>query len=98
MSDYDQRPLNSETTNVTEHRRLNGVDVKAVTPYQLDTLNSILTPGGAGFLPYGFDSMNANYTSNTDIYTFYANGTLIMTLTVVYTDSSKAKISSVART
>lgn len=100
VNDYDTQPTSIQPIERSEHRQTQGIGAKAVTPYQWDSLNNILTPGGAGFLPYAYDYMAASYGPNSDTYQFYQGGpagSLVETLTIVYTDSSKSKISTVQR-
>lgn len=54
------------------------------------------------FVTVQFDSLQVTYTSATiETYQFFTgglSGTLVATLTVTYTDSTKANLSSVVRT
>jgi hypothetical protein len=56
----------------------------------------------AGIVPYAYDFISANLAgATTDVYTYKtggAGGTIVATVTIVYTDASKATLSSVART
>ena len=55
----------------------------------------------AGLLPESWDYVSLAQNSTQDIWTFYTGGsgwTLVATITMTYTDGTKATISTVART
>lgn len=55
-----------------------------------------------GLVPKAYDYMSyTNTNATTDTYTYYTGGvggTLVATVTIVYTDSTKAQVSTVTRT
>ena len=53
------------------------------------------------FVPYSYDYVALVSGTTTDTYTFYqggSGGTLVTTVTITYSDSTKATISNIART
>lgn len=67
-----------------------------------DTGNPVPTQEQTGLLPKVYDALSYTNTSSTiDTYRYYqggTSGTLVATLTITYTDTTKAVISTVART
>lgn len=95
------RTSNFQTREEEEHRSVNGVEVKAVTPYVLDTVTGNLTPQTGGTVPYAYDYIKPTYNSTTDVYKYYqggSGGSLVSTVTITYTGTDKGTISSIART
>lgn len=58
--------------------------------------------GVSAIVPFAYDTILADYpTTNTEVYTYYtggSGGTLVATVTVTYTDSTKEMLTSVERT
>lgn len=102
MADYDNRPTSVQSVEVSEHRIVNGVNVKAVTPYSFDSLYGNLLPSNGGLVPGSYDAIQyTNGGPTIDVYTFYSGGlgvNLIATITITYTTSSKSQIQTVVRT
>jgi hypothetical protein len=75
------------------------VDGLAVLPYYFDGTN--WQRQGAGLVPSSYDYLSYTSNTTTDVYEYYqggSGGTLIATITVTWTDSTKTVLSSVART
>ena len=80
----------------TEHRDYNGIQAKAVVPYSFD--GTSLTPAGA-LVNGPYDTVNVTYpTSSSEVYVFSLSGVTTATVTVTYSDSTKANLTSVVRT
>ena len=75
------------------------VDAKKVAAYVWDSLNSDWTRESS-LTPYAYDYVSYTSGSTTDTYVYKSGGsggTTVQTITVTYTDSTKATLSSVAR-
>jgi cellobiose-specific phosphotransferase system component IIC len=98
----DQTATSIQPIERSEHRDVNGVQVKAVAPYALDTVSGNLTAMSAGMIPAPYDYVAYTATSGIiDTYQFYSGGsggTLVATITIQYTGTDKSQISSVGRT
>lgn len=65
-----------------------------------EATQSIVTKSITDLVGSAWNHMGASYTSTTDVYTFYSgwngsSGTLLKTITITYTDSTKGSISTV---
>lgn len=67
-----------------------------------DDQNSIETLEQTGLIPFEYDYIGVDYpTTSTEVYEYFtggSGGTLVATVTVTYTDPTKAELVSVART
>ncbi|SRR5258708_3820915 len=75
------------------------IAAKKVASYGFDGTNWQRIP--LRFVKNTFDYISLAQTSTTDVYTFYqggSGGTLVNTVTINYTDSSKGTLSNVALT
>lgn len=76
------------------------INAKRVVPYYWDGTN--WQRQGGGLVPKSYDSIVYTNTSGTvDTYTYYTGGTggtLVATVTVTWTDSTKTVLTSVVRT
>jgi hypothetical protein len=75
------------------------INAKRVAPYYWDGTN--WQRQGAGLVPSSYDYLSYTSNTTTDVYEYYqggSGGTLIATITVTWTDSTKTVLSSVART
>lgn len=66
-----------------------------------DGLPAIRTIDCSGMLPSGFNYIEKNPTTTTDVFTYKsggASGDTVGTITVTYTDTTKCEILSVERT
>ena len=64
------------------------------------TINPAIEGGGFSIGTYDYVSLDSS-TPGTEIWTFYiggSGGTLLATITIVYTDSTKSTISTVTQT
>ena len=63
------------------------------------SLTSLVNKTSGALVPVSFDSITANYGgATTNVYTYKQGLTTVATLTVTYTDTTKAVFSSVVRT
>lgn len=85
MSDSTQRPLSNYDQTQIIQKIYNDTD-------------GSLTTGTFLSQEIGNNIQAAYPNSTTEVYSFYENGHFLYALTVVYTDSSKANLSSVTRT
>lgn len=75
------------------------IEAKRVANYNWDGTNWQRSP--QAFINASYDYVSNSSTSTSDTFTFKtggSSGTVVATVAVVYTDSSKATISSVTRT
>lgn len=82
-----------------EHRSVNGVNAKAVIPYLLDGANA--TPAPIPFVTASYDYVSLAQNATQDIYSMKqggSGGTLVATVTLTFTDSTKATLSTAVRT
>jgi hypothetical protein len=91
----------SSGTDNEEHLSVSNVNAKRVVPFALNTVTNQLVSLGGGLIPLAYDYILPTYNSTSDVYQFFAGGsggTLSATVTIDYTDNTKATIQSVART
>lgn len=78
------------------------IAAKKVASYGWDAQSSQWRRSPAPYVPYAYDYVGVNTAgSTTDVYTFYqggSGGTLVATVTINYSDSTKSTTTSVART
>jgi len=76
------------------------IAAKRVAGYAFDGANWQRVP--TGYIPSAYDYVGIDTSPSTsDVYTFYqggSGGTLVSTVTLAYSDSTKGNLTSVART
>lgn len=80
-------------------------EADGITPLPLEVdpnSGALLTSGVSVLIPYSYDSISYTNTSTTvDTYKYFRGGlagTLVATVTITYTDTTKSQISTVVRT
>jgi len=85
--------------HISPNKTGDNISAKRVVPYYWDGTN--WQRQGAGLVPSSYDYMaytNTNSTTDTYVYkTGGAGGTTVATVTIVYTDTTKATVSTVTR-
>lgn len=78
------------------------IAAKRVAPYYYDTASGNWQRAPSPYIPFPYDYVGVNTAgATTDVYTFYqggSGGTLVATVTLTYSDSTKGTLTSVART
>lgn len=101
--------FSAETVTRSEHidpkTTGDNIQAKRVALYGYDSTNNSWARASSTFgklVPEKYDYITATYPDSvTEVYTYKSGGsggTLVATVTVVYTDSTKANVSTVART
>jgi len=61
-------------------------------------LAALLTKTSGALIPFSYDSITPTYNATSDVYVYKAGLTTVATLTISYTDATKAVITSIVRT
>ena|SRR5690348_13010606 len=98
-----EQPLNQqEIANrvyVGPNKTGDNIDAERAANYVWDTVNSVWTRQSS-LAPNAYDYVSYTSGSTTDTYTYKSggsSGTTVQTITVTWTDSTKATLSSIAR-
>lgn len=100
-----EQPIGEQEIANREHiapqKTGDNIAAKRVVPYYWDAASSTWQRSPAPFVPVPYDYVAVAYPDGvTEVYTFYqggSGGTLVSTVTLVYTDSTKANLSSATR-
>lgn len=100
MSDVDFKSSGLPEVARAEHVRKN-VGAKRVIPYSYDATTDALTAFGGGFNLPSYDYVSVAYpTATSEVYTLKSGGSggsTVTTITLTYTDSTKASLSTAAK-
>jgi hypothetical protein len=87
--------------HISPQKTGDNIAAKRVAPYVWDPMSSDWQRSPAPYVPYSYDYVAITYNTTTDVYKFYqggSGGTLVATVTLAYSNSTKSQLNSVTRT